>query len=142
MNDPVSREGNTGLAGGLRAFLALCKECLALTAREHQVLTACLDYKPGEFYQKRKVLLPGLDSALLKLRSLRKLRQQIGGVQTGEIKMLSQTIQALLVKILLLDRESQLLLLRRGLVPVRHLPSPAGQQPNYVADLYRRNSRN
>jgi len=40
----------------------------------------------------------------------------------------------------LLDRENQQAMLRRGLVPTRHLPAAAVQQPNYVASLYQRNS--
>ena len=51
-----------------------------------------------------------------------------------------QTIQSLLMKVLLLDRENQQALLRRGLVPAKHLPPVAAQQPHYVAGLYQRHS--
>jgi hypothetical protein len=30
--------------------------------------------------------------------------------------------------------------LRRGLVPVRHIPPPASQKPHFVANMYQRNS--
>ena len=145
MNASHSQDDNTGLIVELRAFIGLCEKVLALAVREHQFLTGRMDYEPGEFSQRRKDLLPGLDSALIKLRSLRKLKQQedrAGRVQSGEIKMLSQTIQALLMKILLLDRESQQLMLHHGLVPARHLPPADGQRPHYVAGLYQRHSPN
>jgi hypothetical protein len=44
----------------------------------------------------------------------------------------------MLMKIVLLDRDNQQALLRRGLVPPRHLPRAAGQQPHFVAGLYQR----
>jgi hypothetical protein len=47
-------------------------------------------------------------------------------------------LQDLLVKILQLDRENQQALLRRGLVPARHVASCAAPPSNYVANLYRR----
>jgi hypothetical protein len=45
------------------------------------------------------------------------------------------------MKFLQLDRENQQSLLRRGLVPPRHLPAVAAQQPHYVAGLYRRHAQ-
>jgi hypothetical protein len=44
------------------------------------------------------------------------------------------------MKILLLDRENQQAMLRRGLVPARHLPPPAAQRPHFVAGLYQRHA--
>ena len=45
------------------------------------------------------------------------------------------------MKIILLDRENEQGLLRRGLVPARELPSVNQQRPNFVADLYRRQAK-
>jgi hypothetical protein len=53
---------------------------------------------------------------------------------------LFQNIQSLLMKVLVLDRENQQAMLRRGLVPARHLPAVAVQKPHYVASLYQRNA--
>jgi hypothetical protein len=58
----------------------------------------------------------------------------------GEIKNLFQEIQNLLPRILMLDRENQQEMLRRGLIPPAQLPPPAAQQPNFVAGLYRRHA--
>ena len=52
--------------------------------------------------------------------------------------MLLRQNQDLTMKIILLDRENEQSLLRRGLVPPRELPSVNRQRPHFVADLYRR----
>jgi hypothetical protein len=52
--------------------------------------------------------------------------------------MLLRQNQDQTMKIILLDRENEQCLLRRGLVPTRELPSANRQRPNFVADLYRR----
>lgn len=124
-----------GLALELRSFCGLCEEVLALVTLESQALSN-QNYQPGEFNQKRKSLLPELKSALVRLGERRKSRRQAAPPE--EIKTLFQTIESLLMKILLLDRENQQTLLRRGLVPSMHLPQAAAQQPHYVADLYRK----
>ena len=46
--------------------------------------------------------------------------------------------QDLIMKIVLLDRENEQALLRRGLVPPTQLPSVNRQRPHFVAELYRR----
>jgi hypothetical protein len=127
----------------LRIYLALCEEILSLAGWEHQALSGQNDYQPLEFYQKRKNLLPNLESLLLKLRDRRMAWQRIptSECERGqELKSLFQNIQSLLMKVLLLDQENQLALLRRGLVPAGHLPNAARQQPHYVANLYRRHA--
>jgi hypothetical protein len=55
-----------------------------------------------------------------------------------EIGMLLRQNQDLTMKIILLDRENEQSLLRRGLVPPRELPSVNRQRPHFVAELYRR----
>jgi len=44
------------------------------------------------------------------------------------------------MKLLLLDRENQQALLQRGLVPPCHLATAAVQQPNFVANVYKRHT--
>jgi hypothetical protein len=55
-----------------------------------------------------------------------------------EIGMLLRQNQDLTMKIIVLDRENEQSLLRRGLVPPRELPSVNRQRPHFVAELYRR----
>jgi hypothetical protein len=42
------------------------------------------------------------------------------------------------MKILVLDRENEQTLLRRGLIPAQHLPPAQRQRAHYVSDLYKR----
>jgi hypothetical protein len=131
------------LAAHLRSQLALSEEALALTGRENQALAAPGDYQPFEFYQGRKALLSRLDEALNSLRSWRLAWQQLDAAERGrapEVKQLLQAVQDVLVKILVLDRENQQALLRRGLVPARQMPAFAAQPPHYAARVYRRHS--
>jgi len=115
-----------------------------LAVNENKALSSANVYVSFEFYQKRKNLLPRLEESLMALRKWRNRWQQaVPAERAGcsEVKALFQSAQSLLMKVLLLDRENQQALLRHGLVPARHLPSSAVQQPHCVADAYRRHSR-
>lgn len=142
MNPTPASEFAAGLTPDLRAFVALCEDVLTLVTRENQALASSKTYQPGEFHRWRKRLIPELESALTRLRKQRLARRQTGPATSHpeEIKGLFQAIQGLLMKILFLDRENQRALLRYGLVPAKHLPPVATQQPHYVAGLYRRHS--
>jgi len=139
MNHPSNPQWTAGLVLELQAFRVLCENALTLVTREARILAEAADYQPGEFNQQRKDLLPQLDSALIRLRTLRQSRSQTA--LTEEITFLSQTIQSLLMKVLLRDRENQQALLRRGLVPAPYWPPAAVQQPHYVSGLYQRHCR-
>jgi hypothetical protein len=143
MNNPITAEFTAGLIFELRTYLNLCEEFLVLAVRENQALSGQTVYQPFEFDQQRKSLLPDLESVSNKLRQRRIIWQQVPASERErckEAKPLFQRIQSLLMKMLLLDRENQQAMLRRGLVPARHLPAAAVQQPHYVASLYRRNA--
>jgi hypothetical protein len=56
-----------------------------------------------------------------------------------EIRELLRQNQDLIMRLIILDRENEQLLLRRGLIPPKHLPPAQRQRPHYVADMYRRN---
>lgn len=131
-------------AKDLRAHLALCEEAMALTVGENQALGNQSGYSPFEFYHKRKDLLPRLEESLIALRKWRNQWQQASSAERdgcSEVKALFQSVQTLLMKVLLLDRENQQALLRHGLMPAQHLPFRIAQQPHCVADAYRRHSR-
>jgi len=140
MNPPPAPELTARLILELHAFRRLCEEALALATQEGRTLAGPDDYLPGEFNQWRKRLLPQLDSALIQFRKLRQGRRQT--VYPEEINSLFQSIQSLLMKVLLRDRENQQALLRRGLVPPLHQPPAGAQQPHFVSSLYRRHARN
>lgn len=140
MNPPLTPSFIQALAAELRSYLDLCEEILHLSAHENQALASPAGYQPLEFQQRRRLLLPGIELLLAKLRSRRMVWQQAPKSdrdRCAEITPLFQQIQDKLMKILLLDRENQQSLLRRGLVPASHLPAPV-PQPNYVASVYQR----
>ena len=130
-------------ARDLRAHLDLCHECLALFTLENRRLRSPQPWESGEFSEHRKRLLPRLESVLIKLRGSRESWQKMTQVERercGEIKNLFQEIQNLLPRILMLDRENQQEMLRRGALPAAQLPPAAAQRPNFVANLYQRHA--
>jgi len=131
------------LAGHLRGYLGLCDEMLSLTGRERQSLDGPNEYQPFEYYQARKSLLSRLDQSLNLLRTWRQAWQRLDPMERGqypEVKSLLQAVQDSVVKILVLDRENQQALLRRGLLPAPHVSDFASPQPHYASELYRRHS--
>jgi hypothetical protein len=143
MTHPSVPEFAPALVSDLLEYLGHCEQALAIAGQESRALTGSGDYQPFAFHQRRKDLLSGLESSLTKLRGWRQTWQQTGVAERAscsEVKPLFQAIQDMLMKVLLLDRENQQALLRRGLVPSKHLTLATGhQQPHYVANLYRRN---
>ncbi len=157
MNDAFAPRVADSLFADLQAFARVCEQLLSLARNEHLALAGRggLDGKPlphgrgsvagntAVFDEKRKELLPDIESLVKKFRRHRMAWQQISEARRQEfteLRQLFQNIQGLVMKILALDRENQQAMLKRGLVPVKNLPAAAAQQPHFVADLYRRNS--
>jgi hypothetical protein len=121
--------------------MAVCQELLLLAERESQALRRADQPSLFEFYQQKKNLLPRLNLSLDGLRKHRVNWQRLSldeRAHQPEVGLLLRKSQDLTMKIIVLDRENEQALLRRGLVPVRQLPSVNRQRPHYVADLYRR----
>jgi hypothetical protein len=133
----------TELVQHLVEFRLVCDEAMSLERAENQALSGTDEYKPFEFYQSRKTLLLKLEQSLNLLRIGRRAWHRLEPVERAryrDVKELLEGLQNSLVKILLLDRENQQALLRRGLLPARQVPAFAGSQPHYAAQLYRRHS--
>jgi hypothetical protein len=131
------------LLRALRDYFDLCHEALALFREENQALRRAQAWSPAVFNEERKRLLPRLESELIKLRSLRQGWERMPACQREsceEITNLFRDLQNLVPRLLLLDRENQQEMLRRGLVPATQLPPAASQRPNFVASLYRRHA--
>lgn len=147
-NDPMAaaaaaRDNRPAFFAELLEYQALCREFLALFTEESRALRHSPAWSPEVFSQQRKRLLPRLEIGLNKLRSLRQWWEQMPAVERescGEIRDLFRDIQNLLPRLLLLDRENQQQMLRRGLIPATQLPPAASQRPNFVASLYRRHA--
>jgi hypothetical protein len=130
------------LARELQLYLDLGREFLALFTEENQSLRRPQSSQAA-FHEQRKRLLPRLESGLNNLRSFRQWWERMPAGQRescGDIKNLFRDIQNLLPRLLLLDRENQQEMLRRGLLPATQLPPAASQRPNFVASLYRRHA--
>ncbi len=126
----------------LRRYLGLCDEILNLATQENLALGGQSAYDPEFFQDQRRTLLPNLEQMLARLRSRRLVWQTSSRNEREnctEITPLFQQIQDQLMKVLLLDRENQQIMLRRGMVPPSHLPNPA-PRPNYLASVYQRHA--
>ena len=140
-SSPAGETSN--LARELKGYLDLCREFLALFTDENQTLRRPQPWSPMGFNEERKRLLPRLESGLIQLRSFRQWWERMPAGQRescGEIRDLFRDIQNLLPRLLLLDRENQQEMLRRGLIPATQLPPAASQRPNFVANLYQRHA--
>ena len=125
----------------LNEHLALCQQLLHVAEREAQALRRPDKPSLFDFYQIKKNLLPRLNQSLDGLRKHRVNWQKLSSDERArqpETGLLLRRSQDLTMKLIVLDRENEQALLRRGLVPPRQLPSVNRQRPHYVADLYRR----
>lgn len=139
-NAPFSGEPSP-LVTGLKSHLAVCEEVLLLAERENQALRGPGDYPADEFAQRRKTLLPRLTQSLECLSRNRAAWQRLSTTERAryaEAGALLRANQDLIMRIIVLDRENEQALLRRGLVPPRHLPPADRQRPHVVAGLYQR----
>ena len=129
----------------LREHLALYQEILSIVEREGQSLKLLENPNSSELFKAKTNLLPRLNRSLDKLKEHRmawqKMTQDERERNPAFAPLLKQN-QDLIMKIIVLDRENEQALLRRGLVPPRQLPSLNVQRPHFVAELYRRSGSN
>jgi hypothetical protein len=125
----------------LNQHLQVCTDLLEVTEQEGLTLRRPGQPSLSDFYQRKKDLLPRFNQSLDGLRKHRVSWQKLSldeRARWPEVGMLLRKNQDLTMKIIVLDRENEQALLRRGLVPPRELPSVNRQRPHFVADLYRR----
>ena len=125
----------------LRQQQRLYKEMLVMIDREGQNLQKFENGNAFESFPAKKSLLPQLTQSLERLKEQRISWQRLTPderAKNPEVISLIRQNQDLIMKIIVLDRENEQMLLRRGLVPAQRLPSVHRQHPNFVADLYRR----
>jgi flagellar biosynthesis/type III secretory pathway chaperone len=134
---------NPEMLDHLRNHLALCREVLAVAEQESQSLRRPETGSLFGLYQTKRALLPRLEASLQQIRRYRLEWQRLGPADRQrhpEVATLIRQNLDLMMKAIVLDRENEQNLLRRGLVPARELPPTNRQRPHYVADLYRRGS--
>ena len=125
----------------LSAYQGVCRELLVLAERESHALRQSQPPALREVYQLKRLLLPRLNESLEKLRRHRLQWQTFSAAERTaqpEVQYLVRQIQDLIMRVILLDRENEQGLLRRGLIPPREIPIAQQQRPHFVADLYRR----
>src|SRR5262245_2410085 len=125
----------------LRSHQTLCRELLALAERESQALRQEPSTSLQEVYQLRRLLLPRFNESLERIRRHRTHWQGLTPVERSghpEVQFLIRQVQDLIMRVILLDRENEQGLLRRGLIPPRDLAIAPQARPHFVADLYRR----
>lgn len=132
------------MRAGLQSHLGLAREVLALVEREGQLLRSADSQTPLESFSAKKALLARLQESVVKLKEIRSEWTRLGArtrAANADVNQLIRQNQDLTMKIIVLDRENEQALLRRGLVPPREIPSANRQRPHFVADLYRRQTR-
>lgn len=111
----------------IRSHIALCDEVMALVMEENRILRSTGAPPQEEFLSRKRTLLPRLDKSLDELRQVRESGVKLGD---GSRKMV-EAAQNKLMKIFMIDRENEQLLLkatmpvaRMGAMPVIHKMSP------------------
>lgn len=125
----------------LKEHQIVARDLLALVEREGQALRQGEDASLQSFFPDKQALLGRLKDSVARLKQLRTGWTALPAEQRAlepEINSLLRQTQDLTMKIIVLDRENEQALLRRGLVPPREIPSANRQRPHFVADLYRR----
>lgn len=105
--------------------------------------------QPGPFpaaliQAERKALLARLDSSARSVAGQRDRCSQFnapGGETPPELADLVRTTLDTIMRVLVIDRENEANLLRRGLLPTRALPRAEQSQPNFVARTYQRHAQ-
>jgi hypothetical protein len=123
----------------LRSHLELCREILGVVERENSALRK--DEPVAEIGEAKKRLLPLLNDSLAKLKDYRGQWTKLPTTERAgqpEIASLLKENQDVIMRVIVLDRENEQALLRKGMVPTKHLPAAERQRPHFVADLYRR----
>ena len=132
------------LANDLKEHLRISEEILRIVKQENIRLRDAGAGASFEGMIQKKAILPELNESLARLKKQRAewLREPAEErAKHPEIAGLLRQNQDVIMKIIVLDRENEQALLRKGLVPPRHLPSANRQKPHYVADLYRRGGK-
>lgn len=134
-------KSSTVMADDLQANLELYRQILTLVSKEKEILGCAQVETDHSLHQRKKVLLARLNDSLDKLRLHRLSWCAMSPSERSanpEVAPLLRQNQDLIMKIIVLDRENEQALLRRGMVPARQLPSVNKQRPGFVATLYRR----
>ena len=142
MNPPD--EATDSIAAVINDHLGVCSKLLALAQREAEALKNAPAFPLAEIQTERRSLLAQLESALHLLGQKQALWQKLSSERRArkpQMNQLLQTAMDTIMRILVLDRENEQALLRRGLLPTRALPPVEQSRPHYVARLYQHHGK-
>jgi hypothetical protein len=129
------------IANALQEHLEVCSGLLRLSQREADALRSPAPFPVDTIQAERKALLVRLQSSALCVSSERELWQRSRtpvSETSSELAALVQRTLDTIMRALVLDRENEEALLRRGLLPARALPRAEQSQPHFVARTYQR----
>lgn len=129
------------LVAELRSHQDIYHEILAAVEKEGRALREADASQPLAGSETRKNLMPRLNESLDILKKHRLRWTQASPAERAqhpEVAALLRQSQDLIMKIIVQDRENEQALLRRGMIPPRHLPPANSTRPNYVANVYQR----
>ncbi|MCI0542021.1 MAG: hypothetical protein L0Z50_43045 [Verrucomicrobiales bacterium] len=128
----------------LGSHLALCQEICAHVERESHLLQNGDERSTFAAYQEKKGLLPQLEESLNRIREHRNTWRNLDPVERARYAKVQELVKAnqdLIMKIIVLDRENEQALLRKGLGCQRPPLAASPPRPHYVAGLYHRNAQ-
>jgi hypothetical protein len=134
---------SNSLVAALTAHLALCQQALGLAQEENAAVADRLAPQAAQGNATKKQLISNLGHSLDRLRKARCDRQSAGQMSTSPDATAGALIRAnqdLMLRVLVLSRETERLFLERGWFAPRDLPSAQSRRPNFVANLYRRHA--
>jgi hypothetical protein len=129
------------IADALREHLGVCDDLLRLAQTEAEALRQPGPFPTARIQSERRALLRRLEASS---QTLTGERLQAGGTPSRggelspELSDLVRTTLDTIMRVLVMDRENEQSLLRRGLLPPRALPRAEQSQPTFVAQTYQR----
>ena len=137
----------------VQEHLDVCGRLLVLAQKEAEVLKSPMPPPSAAIQAERRALLSQLESTTRSLSDKQPLWQQLSGEQLGNKVRMNPLLQKALdtiMRVLVIDRENEQALLRRGLLPIhalhtlrplRTLPTVEQSRPSFVARLYQNHAK-
>ena len=132
------------VTGALREHLGVCDDLLLLAQQEAEALRQPGPFPAARIQAERKDLLDRLESSSRSVAGKRDRWCQLNGPgceTPPELADLVQTTLDTIMRALVIGRENEETLLRRGLLPPRSLPRAEQSQPHFVARTYQRHTQ-
>jgi hypothetical protein len=120
----------------------LCEELLCIAREENEALRSP-SFQIGCYDERKRNVSKRMADTLSSLRRFRQAWQVLAAEERARHPQVLGAVrvsQELAMKLIVLDRENEQALLRRGLVSPQHLPNAARQQPHFASTLYRRSA--